>query len=554
MTLAASTRALRSRAGLTCCTLFLAAAACGDAQPDAQTDARRSADAETPRTGGTLVVAGPNNLDALNSLVATEVYEEEILKHVLFVPLVGMDSTLAYVPALASSWQLLGDTAIEFRLRDDVRWHDGTRTSAYDVAFTFERLKDPATGYPTPEYFDGWTAAEVVDSSTVRFRLEPPLIEPLAGWASTVVMPMHLLDTVPPAQMMNAAFNRAPVGNGPFRFVSAQENDRWVFEANPDFPEALGGRPHIDRLVWRVVPENATQIAELQTGGAHLILSPRAEQLAQLDALPDFRAVSKPARRYVGIAWNGRRAPLDDARVRRALSLAIDRAEMLQVLRSGYGELAYAPVPPLHWAYASGLNPLPYDTAAARVLLAEAGLRDANGDGTLERADGSPFALELKIPANNQFNRDIAEMVQADLADVGIAVAPRPVEFATLVGQDLAPGARSFDAVVMGMATDVRLDLRSLFHSDEIEGGPFQLAAFRNPAADVLMDSIATAADRADALPLWHRLQEIVREEQPWTYLWHAPDLFVIDEDVHGVRMDLRGVFVNLPDWWLGGS
>ena len=535
----------------TCSTpLLVLATACADGAPDGADPA----DAEAPRTGGTLVVAGPNNLDALNSLVATETWEDEVVRHVLFLPLIGMDSTLAYVPALAASWEFEGDTAITFRLRDDVRWHDGARTSAHDVAFTFERLKDPETGYPTPEYFDGWTAVEVVDSTTVRFRLAPPLVEPLAGWAATAVMPKHLLDSISSAQMANAAFNRAPVGNGPFRFVSAQENDRWVFEANPDYPEALGGRPHLDRFVWRVIPENSAQIAELQTGGAHLILAPRAEQLAQMDSLPAFRAIRKPSRRYVAIAWNGRRAPLDDARVRRALTLAIDRAEMLQILRSGYGDLAFAPVPPLHWAFGAGLDALPYDTAAARALLGEAGLRDANGDGVLERADGTSFAIDLKIPANNQFNRDIAEMVQADLADVGLRVTPRPVEFATLVGQDLAPGTRDFDAVVMGMATDLRIDLRSLFHSDEVEEGPFQLAAFRDPAADALMDSIAVTGDRDAVIPLWRRLQEIVRADQPWTYLWHAPDLFLIDEDVRGVRMDLRGAFVTLPDWWLAGS
>jgi peptide/nickel transport system substrate-binding protein len=498
-----------------------------------------------------MVVAGPSNLDALNSLVSADAYVQDILKHVLFVPLVGVDSTLEYVPALARSWELSGDTAIEFRLRDDVRWHDGARTSAYDVAFTFERIKDPETAFPTPEYFDRWTSVEAIDSSTVRFRLAPPLVDPLAGWAVTAVMPRHLLDSIPPAGMANAAFNRAPVGNGPFRFVSAQENDRWIFEANPDFPEALGGPPYLDRLVWRVLPENAAQLTELRTGAAHLIVSARAEQLAQLDSLPEFRAIAKPSRRYVAIAWNGRRPPLDDARVRRALSLAIDRAEMLQVLRSGYGDLAFAPIAPYHWAFAGDLEPLPHDTAAARRLLAEAGLRDSNVDGVLERADGEPFAIDLKIPANSQFNRDIAEMVQADLATVGVRITPRPVEFATLIGQDLAPDRRDFGGVVMGMESDLSPDLRSLFHSAEIREGTFQLAAFDNATADALIDSLAATADRDAAVDLWRRLQVIIRDEQPWTYLWHAPELYLMSESVQDVRMDLRGAFVGVTEWWI---
>jgi peptide/nickel transport system substrate-binding protein len=525
--------------------LAYALGGCADASPDGQ------AAGGDPVAGGTLVVAGPSNLESLNSLVTTDAIVQDILLHVLFVPLVGMDSTLAYVPALAREWELHGDTAVTFRLRDDVRWHDGARTSAYDVAFTFERLKDPATAFPNPEAFDRWRSVEVIDSSTVRFRLEPPLVEPLAGWAQTAVMPEHLLDSVPAEGMRNAGFNRSPVGNGPFRFVSARENDVWVFEANPDFPEELGGAPHLQRLVWRVIPENAAQVTELRTTGAHVILSARAEQLAQLDPLPEFRAIQKPSRRYIAVAWNGRRPPLDDARVRRALALAIDRAEMLQVLRGGYGALGESPVPPHHWAFSDGVAPLGYDTAAAKLLLERAGLRDGDGDGIRERADGSPFAIQLKIPANSPFNRDIAEMIQADLADVGVAATPVPVEFSTLITRDFAPEHRDYDAVVMGMETDFRLDLRSLFHSAEAREGAFQLAGFANPRADALMDSLAVTSDRTRAAPLWSDLQHILRSEQPWTYLWHSPELIVVREEVQGLTMDLRGLFVDASEWYL---
>jgi peptide/nickel transport system substrate-binding protein len=224
---------------------------------------------------------------------------------------------------------------------------------------------------------------------------------------------------------------------------------------------------------------------------------------------------------------------------------------MLQVLRGGYGDLAYSPVAPYHWAYAAGSEALPYDTAAAAALLADAGLVDADGDGTREKPDGSPFAIELKIPANNPFNRDIAEMVQADLAALGLRVTPRPVEFSTLITQDFAPGRRSYDGVVMGMETDFRLDLRSLFHSAEARDGAFQLAGYANARADSLMDSLAVTADRSHAVMLWLELQKIIREDQPWTYLWHAPELVLVSEDVQGTTMDLRGIFVNAGEWWI---
>ncbi|MGH7506564.1 MAG: ABC transporter substrate-binding protein, partial [Longimicrobiales bacterium] len=408
--------------------LALAFAACADRPATGGDDV-----ADGTRQGATLVIAAPTDLDAMNSLVSNEAYTEEILLHALYLPLVRFDSALNYVPALAREWEIVGDTAVVFHLRDDVRWHDGAPTTAYDVAFTFERAKDPETAFPNGDYFLDWNSVEVVDSFTVRFAIDPH-IDPLTGWAFTAIMPRHLLDSIPAAGMANASFNRNPVGNGPFRFVSYQANDRWVFEANPDFPEALGGRPNLDRIVWRVIPENSAQVVELETGNADLILSPRAEQLTALDARPEFRKIVKPSRNYVFIGWNGRRGVLGDARVRHALTMAIDRGEILATLRAGYGELSTGPVGPYHWAYDPALEPIPFDTAAARALLAEAGVRDANGDGTLDTPAGAPFTIELKIPANNAFNRDVAEMVQSDLAAVGVRLTPRPVDFSTLIG------------------------------------------------------------------------------------------------------------------------
>jgi len=552
MTSRTATSARRSRrSALPLCALLasaaLAATGCGERRgsPGA-IDA-----AAEPEYGGTLVIASSTDLDAANGLVSTEVLTQEIIRYALFLPLIGYDERLEYEPVLARSWEMIGDTAVVFRLRDDVRWHDGTPTTAYDVAFTFERAKDPATGFANAGYFERWTAVEVVDSFTVRFRIEPHP-DPLAGWPFVAIMPRHLLDSIPPERMRQAEFNRKPVGNGPFRFVSQRANDRWVFEANPDFPEALGGRPYLDRVVWRVIPENSAQATELLTGGVDLILGPRAIHLAELDAAPGVRAIVKPSRKYQLIAWNGQRAPFDDARVRRALTLAIDRQEMLTVLRGGYGTLASGPITPAHWAHDSTVSPLPYDPAAARELLEAAGFRDRDGDGILEDAAGRDFSFALTIPAGNEYNRSVAEMVQADLAEVGIRMTVRPLDFAALVAAVTSP-ARDFDAVVMAWEHDFRLDLADLFHSRALDG-PYQWGSYANPELDRLLDEASATADREAARRLWARVQEILRDDQPWTFLYYTPDLFAIRDRVHGVRMDVRGAFTTLPRWWVAAG
>ena len=501
-----------------------------------------------PRPGGTVVIAAGSDLDFANPLVSADQWTTDLLRFAVFTPLIRYGPELEYEPALAESWELEGDTAVTFHLRRDVRWHDGPLTTAHDVLFTFERARNPETGFPNSDYFGRWTRGEVLDSFTVRFAFEPHA-EPLAGWPFTPVVPEHLLDTVPAAAMRQAAYNRAPVGNGPFRFVSQRANDRWVFERNPDYPEALGGPPLLERLVWRVIPENAAQMAELRAGEADIVLQPRPEEALALGERDGFRVVVKPSRQFSFIAWNGQRAELSDPRVRRALAMAIDREAIVEAFRSGYGEIVSGPVMPSHWSHDPDLAPLPHAPDSAVALLAEAGIRDRDGDGVLDLSDGSPFAIQLKLPAGSDYNRDIGEAVRGDLEAIGVRATTRPTEFGTLVADVTSP-ERRFDAFLLGWAGDFRLDLRDTFHSEGLEG-PYQFASYANPELDSLMDRATAEPDREVARPLWRRAQRILRDEQPWTVLFYQTDALVLRDRLQGVDMDIRGALVSLPRWWV---
>lgn len=524
------------------CLFLLAALVAGLlAAPVAATAQRGAAAARA-----TVVIAGSSDLQSMNSLVNAESWTTEVINNVLFLPLVRFGPDWSYRPALAQSWRMVGDTAVVFQIRRDVYWHDGAHTTAHDVAFTFNRLKHEGTAAPDAENFQNWSSAQVIDSFTIRFRLKPH-VEPLSPWATTAIMPKHLLDSIPPPRLRQAAFNKKPVGNGPFRFVSQRANDRWVFEANPRFPAALGGRPRINRVVWRVIPDNNAQVTELIAGQADLILGPRAEQVKELDARRDLRAVIRPTLRYAGIIWNGKRAPLNDPRVRRALAMSLDRQKMITALRGGYAQIAASPIPPVHWAFDRSITPLPYDPAGARRLLAAAGFQDRNRDGVLEDASGKRLEVELKIAANNSFNRDVGEMVRAELERVGVRINARPVDFATMI-EDITKPARNFEAAFLMYGTDYRLSIRDAFHSSAM-GGPFQSASYSNPEIDRLLDRAAVTSNRAQARNVWSRIQRILRDEQPWLFLWWAPDLIVVRERVKGVQMDARGALINLPQW-----
>lgn len=507
-----------------------------------------AASAQQPRIGGTAVIAGGSDLHSLNSIVNTDAWTREFIDNALFLRLVTLNRDLSYAPQLALAWRMIGDTAVIFRLRRDVRWHDGRRTSAHDVAFTFERIKNEATGSPHVQQLANWTRAQVVDSFTIRFSLKPH-VEPIFAWSQLAIMPRHLLDSIPPARLRQAAFNKHPVGNGPFRFVSQRANDRWVFEANRSFPAALGGRPRLDRVIWRVIPDNTAQITEIRTGQVDLIIGPRAENVQTLDADPNMRALIRPSNRYDMIIWNGKREGLSDARVRRALALALNRQEMLRVLRGGYGTLAASPVPPYHWAFDRALSPLPYDTIQAKRLLEAAGWMDRNRDGVRENAAGKPLTIELKVAANNQFNRDLGEIVRAQLARIGANIDVRPVDYAVML-QDITAPARNFDAAYLRMSTDLVLNFHDAFHSSTVND-PFHVSSYSNPEVDRILDRAAVTADRKAATALWKRFQRIMRDDQPMTITWWTPDLIVVRDRLQGVQMDVRGALLTLPRWYV---
>jgi peptide/nickel transport system substrate-binding protein len=521
--------------------IALCATSCGDRA------ARERSAGEAADTGGTAVVALAADLDNLNILAANGRYTQEILRFVLFLPLVQYDEKLEYEPALAESFDLSGDSAVTFKLRDDVFWHDGQKTTAYDVAFTFLRAADPATAFPNADWLIGWGAPQVIDSFTVRFPLQR-VSDPLAGAALLPIMPRHLLESTPASTMAQAGFSKKPIGNGPFKFVEYRSNDRWVFEVNERFPEELG-RPLLRGLVLRIIPEASAQAVELQTGSVHLATGVPIEQYKQLDADSLLRGVVRESRQYAFIPWNANHPPLNDARVRRALTMAIDRTDIINALRAGQGEPANGPVGKYHWAYNRSLTPLPFSVDSARALLALAGLRDRNNDGFLEKADGSPWQIELKVPSGSSSSRDVAEMIRADLQAAGVRIVARLLEFNTIAADIMSP-ERKYDAALMGWENDLRLNFHDMFHSAAING-PFQFASYRNPAVDSILDQASAQTDRQAAIPLWHRFQAILREDQPWTFINYAPDLYMAREELQGIDMDIRGAFVNVTRWWV---
>jgi peptide/nickel transport system substrate-binding protein len=506
--------------------------------------------AEEDRYGGTVVVGAISDIPDMNPLTSTETLAAEIQQFILFTPVLRYDEDLRPQPALARSWEVNADTTLlTFHLRDDVYWHDGVKTTAYDLAFAYEMATHPETGFPNTAFWTHYGEGEAIDSFTFQVEMRPHA-EWWDPWRTFSAVPQHILEGTPPAGLRTHPFStREPVGNGPFRFVSRTHGQSWTFEANDDYPEELGGRPYLDRWVYRSIPEPTTLLTELLTGRIDFYVQPPPEQGQRIEAARDARLIHYPDRTFILIGWNQEREPFDDARVRRALTMAIDREAIVEGVLYGYGEPGTSTVPPFFWQYEpeAGAD-LGYDPEGARALLAEAGF--APGPDGILRRNGQPFRFTLITNEGNQVRADIAEIAQAHLRRIGVDMRLRIQEWGSMLNRINTPGNRDFDAVLIGWRTEFRIDDSDLFHCDKRDR-PYQWVQHCDRELDVLMDTLPLIVSREEARPLWSEYQRRVAEGAPYTFIYFQERMHGVGDRLLNVNPDPRGDWVGAAEWFI---
>ncbi|MBT8403032.1 MAG: hypothetical protein KJP18_04175 [Gemmatimonadetes bacterium] len=507
---------------------------------------------DDPRYGGTVVVAGGGDLQGgLNGLTTRDQQTQETELHLVHATLISFDADRNPQPYLAASWTIDDDRGgATIRIRDDMVWHDGRPVTVEDVAFTFRTAMDPAVAFPNAAWFASYDpeGIEIVDDTTLRFTFEPHagVEEP---WAGLSIMPVHWLGDVPADSLANHPFGtECPVGAGPYVFEAYRPGDQWVLRANPAFPDELGGRPFIDRYVYRVITASSTRAAELMTGAVDVALGMEPVDAPAVESAEGVRVEAYDQRGFAFVAWNTRLPGLDDARVRRAMTMALDRPAMVQTLRAGYGVVAETGVGAFHWAHDPTLQGPDHDVAGARALLDEAGWTDRDGDGVRENAEGVALRIEVITNANTE-REGIGRILRDQLAEVGVAIDLAVLEVGTLQERAFTPGAREFGGIILGWAHDFNINERSFFHSDS-DADPYGFSALSDPELDRLLDSLPTTFDREEAGPLWQRYQERIVELQPFTYLYFSQRMSGVRSSLGGVELDVRGELMSAPRWY----
>jgi ABC-type transport system substrate-binding protein len=434
---------------------------------------------------------------------------------------------------------------VVFKLRPNVRFHDGHVFDAHDVKFTYEAIMEPKNLSPRISDYEPVKKVEVVDPLTVRIVYKR-LYSPALGTWSMGILPEHLLNNEAlkaeaiargkdPAQytMRQSSFNRHPIGCGPFVFQEWKSDQYIILDR---FDAYWEGAPNYRRYVYRIIPDPLTQEMEFYAGTVDSY-NVQPHQVERLKHDPTYQNFSGLSLGYAYIGYNMRREPFNDRKVRKALGMAIDVDKIIKYVLYGQGEHITGPFAKQTDYYNHRIKPIPYDPAGALKLLAEAGWR-RNKEGWLEK-DGKQLQFTLITNSGNDQRRDILAIAQDAWKQIGIDVRTDVLEWAVFIQERVDKA--DFDAVILGWQMGIEPDLYQIWHSSQTNPYQLNFVGFTDPQADDLIIKIRQEYDHERQVAYCHQLHEIIAREQPYSFLYVRKWTAVLDKRIVIQETDAEG-------------
>lgn len=503
--------------------------------------------ANGPAEPATLTIASTADAKRLIPMLATDTATSGISGR-MFNGLTKYDKDIKIAPELAESWDVSEDgMVITFHLRRDVKWHDGAPFTSADVLFTYNTLRDPKVATPYSDSLGPLDKVEAPDEYTVKVTYSQPFAPALEAWGLGII-PKHLLE----GQDMNTTeFNRHPVGTGPFKFGEWITGERITQVANDGY---FLGRPKIDKITTRVIPETSTQFLELKSGGIDYMGLTPVQYKRQTDSEEfneKFQKLRYPDFLYTYMGYNLKDARFKDVRVRKAFSYAINTGSLIDGVLMGLGSPCTGPFPPKSWAYNPAVKPYPFDPAKAKALLAEAGWKDTDGDGIVDK-DGKPFSFTILTNQGNNERKKTGEIIQQNLKDVGVDVKLNVLEWQAFLHDFVHKG--KFEAVILGWSLTPDPDAYEIWHSSKTKEGQFNFVGYKNAEVDNLLVEGRQTFDHEKRKKIYNRVHEILADDVPYTFLYVPDSLPVLDKRFKGVKVEAAGIWYNYEQWYVPGD
>jgi len=498
-----------------------------------------------PVAGGTVTI--PIGADpTLNPWSPNAFVESLFINRVIFEGLTKPGKDLAPAPDLATSWTIAPDgLSWTFKLRDGVKWSDGKPFSADDVAFTFNDIVlKKELGAQNAASYAAVKSVTVVDPTTVRFDLSRKFAA-LASFLAynSGIVPKHVLSADP---LKTTSFNKGtPVSTGPFKVEKYTSGQSVSLVRNDSY---FGPKPYLDKVVFTVVPDPNTQIAQALSGDLTIMILDNKAAVDRVKNASGLTVVSRPLVQYYWLALNQTDSRFTDVRVRQAFVHAIDRKAIIKSVELGYGQVANSPITPALKAYfdPSLSEKYPYDPPKAKELLAAAGWTPG-ANGVLQK-DGKLFQFTMDVGQRGVLE-PVNALIQQDLKNVGVIADLNTMEWNAYIQKDVV--RRDYTATVNWWTYPSDPDVFPYYHPSAAGKG-FNIPGYQDPKLDDLLVQGQSASDLEQRKAVYKQLQAYTSETLPYLFLWYPQEIDVLSSSLQGVpELGLRDAVQYIGEWWL---
>ncbi len=501
-------------------------------------------DNSSPCYGDKLITGSIGDASNLIPILATDSASHDITD-LVYSGLLKYDKNLNLVGDLAKSFKVSKDhLKITFYLRKNVKWQDGVPFTADDVVFTYKLIMNPKTPTAYRSDYEYVKTVKKIDNYTVEVIYKRPFAPALSTWTVSI-LPKHLLEG---KNILNSPLKTHPIGTGPFVFKEWDIGQKIELAANNLYYE---GRPYLDGYIYRVIPDAATMFLELKAGKIDLMSLTPIQYKRQTNTKffkENYRKFCYPTFVYTYLGFNLLNPLFKDKRVRQAIAYAINKDEIINVVLLGLGVKATGPYRPDMWYYNPNVKKYPYNPNKARKLLAEAGWKDVDGDGILEK-NGRKFEFTIMTNQGNLNRAKTAEIIQKRLSQVGISVKIRIIEWASFINEFI--NKKRFDAVILGWSTGIDPDQYDIWHSSKTAPGELNFISFKNKEVDKLLEEGRLTFDKEKRKKIYWKFQEILAEEQPYVFLYIPYSLVIVNKRFRNVKLAPAGITYNLEKWYV---
>lgn len=433
---------------------------------------------------------------------------------------------------LATEFFYEDNTTLIFKLNPHATWHDGVKLSARDVVFTYETLMSPQVVSPYSANFRFVASVEALDDLSVRVKYKEPYFKALETWMMGI-LPQHILKDE--KNMMNSSFNTNPIGTGAYKLHQLEHSKNIILKANENYFE---GKPKIEQISFHVIADPMTRFLMLKSHALDVgsIEPMQFERQLDQDFLQSTKIYEEISLSYTYLGFNLRLEKFQNPKVREALSLAINREELVKILFFNHAEVCTGPFLPRTQAYNPEVKAPTQNIQEAKRLLKEAGYDEKN-----------PFTFEIATSNSSPIRPYAAEILQHQLKQAGVVVTLKVMEWQAFLNMVVFP--KKFDTVLLGWGLSPTPDPYMFWHSQSDKKGGFNLVGYKNPVIDKMIEESQSVVDKEKISGMWREMFQIITDDNPYLFLYIPNSITTVDKKIKNIEPSLSGIWHNYIKW-----